>query len=413
MTGNPSGAGWLNRTVWGMAVTSFLSDLGHEAQSTLLPGFMAALGLPPAALGLVEGVADAASSFMKLLAGWFSDRLGRRKELVVFGYVATGLSSGIIALASGWPLILAGKFFGWVGRGGKAPLRDALLTDSIPPEARGRAFGFHRAGDTLGAILGPVAAVALMAWGAGRGLAGSAHAGSAHAALWSRTLIAWTLVPGVLSGLAFALLVPERARHPRQRPSFRHALRQMTVPFRRLLGAVGCFGAGDFNHTLLILAATQLLAPRLGPAVAATWGGMLYVLHNVVYALSAYPVGALADRARSHRRILGLGYALGAVVPLLLIPCFNRGGAGLPALAGIFALAGLVNGIKDTLEGATAADLVPADHRGLGFGLLGGVNGFGDLLSSAVVGLLWTLHPALGFGYAAVLMGMGAAAMLA
>ncbi len=333
MTGNPSGAGWLNRTVWGMAVTSFLSDLGHEAQSTLLPGFMAALGLPPAALGLVEGVADAASSFMKLLAGWFSDRLGRRKGLVVFGYVATGLSSGIIALASGWPLILAGKFFGWVGRGGKAPLRDALLTDSIPPEARGRAFGFHRAGDTLGAILGPVAAVALMAWGAGRGLAGSAHAGSAHAALWSRTLIAWTLVPGVLSGLAFALLVPERARHPRQRPSFRHALRQMTVPFRRLLGAVGCFGAGDFDHTLLILAATQLLAPRLGPAVAATWGGMLYVLHNVVYALSAYPVGALADRARSHRRILGLGYALGAAGSAAADPLLQPG-RGRPAGAG-------------------------------------------------------------------------------
>ena len=403
MNPKASGAAWLNRTVWGMAVTSFLSDLGHEAQSTLLPGFMAALGLPPAALGVVEGAADAASSFMKLLAGWFSDRLGRRKELVVFGYVATGLSSGFIALAAGWPLILAGKFFGWVGRGGKAPLRDALLTDSIPAEARGRAFGFHRFGDTLGAILGPMAAVSLMAWGAGRGL---------PALGWSRTLIAWTLVPGVLSGLAFAVLVPERARLPRQRPPFRHALAQMPGPFRRLLGAVGTFGAGDFNHTLLILAATQLLAPRLGLARAATWGGLLYVLHNVVYALSAYPVGALADRARNHRRILACGYALGAAVPLLLIPCFLRGAAALPALAGIFALAGLVNGIKDTLEGVAAADLVPADHRGLGFGLLGGVNGAGDLVSSAVVGLLWTLHPALGFGYAAGLMALGAAAML-
>jgi MFS family permease len=398
------GPAWLNRTVWGMAATSFLSDLGHEAQSTLLPGFMAALGLPPAALGLVEGAADAASSFMKLFAGWFSDHLGRRKGLVVLGYLATGLSSGFIALAHGWPLILAGKFFGWMGRGGKAPLRDALLTDSIPAEARGRAFGFHRAGDTLGAILGPLAAVGLMAWGAGRGL---------QPLHWSRALIAWTLVPGVLSALAFALLVQERARNPRARPGFRHALSRMPAPFRRLLAAVGCFGAGDFAHTLLILAATQLLAPRWGLGKAAAWGGMLYVLHNVVYALSAYPVGALADRTGRHRRLLGLGYALGALVPLALIPCFHRGWAGLPVLAGIFALAGLVSGIKDTLEGVAAAGLVPAEHRGLGFGLLGGVNGVGDLVSSAMVGILWTLHPALGFGYAAAFMALGAGAMLA
>jgi MFS family permease len=386
-----------------MAATSFLSDLGHEAQSTLLPGFMAALGLPPAALGAVEGAADAASSFMKLLAGWFSDRLGRRKILVVFGYVATGLSSGFIALAHGWPLILAGKFFGWVGRGGKAPLRDALLTDSIPAEARGRAFGFHRAGDTLGAILGPLAAVGLMAWGARHGLP------PLH---WSRNLIAWTLVPGVLSGLVFALLVQERARNPRERPSFRNALGRMPAGFRRLLAGVGCFGAGDFAHTMLILAAAQLLAPRLGLGRAAAWGGLLYVLHNLVYAVSAYPVGVLADRWRNPRRLLGLGYALAAGVPLALIPCFARGSAGLPALAGIFGLAGLASGIKDTLEGVAAAELVPVDHRGLGFGLLGGVNGVGDLVSSVLVGALWTLHPRLGFGYAAALMALGAAVLL-
>ena len=106
-----------------------------------------------------------------------------------------------------------------------------------------------------------------------------------------------------------------------------------------------------------------------------------------------------------------MGYALGALVPLALIPCFQRGGAGLPALAGIFALAGLVSGVRDTLEGSAAAGLIPAEHRGLGFGLLGGVNGLGDLVSSLVVGALWTLHPALGFGYAAALMALGGLAL--
>ena len=395
---------WLNRTVWGMAFTSFLSDLGHEAQSTLLPSFMAGLGLPPAALGAVEGIADAAASFMKLGAGWFSDRIGKRKGLVVFGYAATGLASGFIALAAGFPLVLFGKFFGWLGRGLRGPLRDAILTDSIPADARGRAFGFHRAGDTIGAILGPALVVGLLAWGAQHGLA---------PLRWNRTLMLWTMLPGLLSALAFALMVQEKARTKPKLLSFRHALAQMPSNFRRYLVGVGIFGAGDFAHTLLILAATQLLAPRMGTAKAATFGAALYVLHNIVYAFSTYPAGAIADRFRTHRKVLGLGYLAGISVPLLLIGCFVLGWNSLPLLALIFSIAGLVNGIQDTLEGATTAELAPADHRGLAFGLLGGVNGVGDLISSLLVGALWTLHPAWGFGYAAACMGLGAVVTLA
>jgi MFS family permease len=387
-----------------MALTSFLSDLGHEAQSTLLPGFIQALGLPPIALGAVEGVADAASSFMKLGAGRFSDRLGRRKGLVVLGYLATGLASGIIALAQGWPLVLAGKLFGWAGRGVRGPLRDAILTDSIPEGARGRAFGFHRAGDTLGAIAGPAAAVALLAWGTER---------ARDALPLLRTLIAWSLVPGVLAALAFALLVRERARSRPTLLSFRHAFARMPRTFRGYLVGVGIFGAGDYAHTLLVLAATQLLTPSLGAAKAAAFAGAFYVLHNVVYALSSFPVGALADRWGNHRRLLGAGYAISVAVPALLMACFGWGWASVPVLALAFALAGLVNGVQDTLEGATTADLVPADHRGLGFGLLGGVNGVGDLVSSVVVGGLWTVHPVWGFAFAATLMAAGAVTTLA
>lgn len=182
----------------------------------------------------------------------------------------------------------------------------------------------------------------------------------------------------------------------------------MPGTFRGYLTGVGIFGAGDYAHTLLILAATQLLAPTHGLAKAATFGGLLYVLHNIIYALSAFPVGAVADRFRNHRRILGLGYGISVAVPLLLMVTFHQGKASLVLLALIFSLAGLVNGIQDTLEGATTADLVPEDHRGLGFGLLGAVNGGGDLVSSLLVGALWTLHPLWGFGYAAVLMALGA-----
>jgi MFS family permease len=385
---------WLNRTVWGMAGTSFLSDLGHEAQSTVLPTFMGALGLPPAALGVVEGIADATASFMKLGAGWLSDHVGRRKPFVVFGYLATGLASGIIALANGFPLILAGKVFGWFGRGIRGPLRDAMLTDAIPEGARGRAFGFHRFGDTLGAIVGPMLAVALLTTSAG-------VLDTARRLLW------WSLVPGVLAGLVFALFVGERARNIGARHSFEFALRQMPRRFRRYLVGVGIFGAGDFAHTMLILAATQLLTPAWGPLKAAGIGGSLYVLHNVVYALAAYPAGALADRY-GHQRVLAWGYTFSVVVPVSLAAYFYWHVGSVALLAASFSAAGLVNGVQDTLEGATTGSLAPAAQRGLAFGLLGATNGVGDLVSSAVVGLLWTAYPSLGFAYAAVLMALGA-----
>lgn len=386
---------WLNRTVWGMACTSFLSDLGHEAQSTILPTFMAALGLPPAALGAVEGIADATASFIKLGAGWFSDRVGKRKPFVVAGYLATGLASGILALASGLPMILAGKVFGWFGRGIRGPLRDAMLTDAIPEEARGRAFGFHRFGDTLGAILGPMVAVLLLTTSGG-------VLESARSLLW------WSLVPGVLSAVVFALFVGERARATRSTHAFHVALRQMPKPFRRYLLGVGLFGAGDFAHTMLILAATQLLTPAWGPLKAAGIGGSLYVLHNVVYAAAAFPAGALAD-THGHQRVLSWGYGISALVPLSLGAYFHFHLGSVPLLAASFAVAGLVNGIQDTLEGAATGTLAPAEQRGLAFGLLGATNGVGDLVSSVVVGLLWTAQPAVGFGYAAALMAVGAA----
>lgn len=385
---------WLNRTVWGMALTSFLSDLGHEAQSTILPTFMGALGLPAAALGAVEGIADATASFVKLGAGWFSDRVGRRKPFVVLGYLATGLSSGIIALATGFPLILAGKVFGWFGRGIRGPLRDAMLTDAIPEGARGRAFGFHRFGDTLGAILGPVLAVALLY--ASEGVLET-----------SRRALDWSVVPGVLAAVVFALLVGERARTKSTQRSFSLALRQMPARFRRYLLGVGIFGAGDFAHSMLILAATQLLLPVFGPLKAAGIGGSLYVLHNIVYAAAAYPAGALADR-HGHQRVLAWGYSVSALVPLSLAAYFHWHVGNVALLAVTFALAGLVNGVQDTLEGAATGTLAPREHRGLAFGLLGATNGVGDLVSSVVVGVLWSAHPVLGFGYAAVLMALGA-----
>jgi len=170
---------------------------------------------------------------------------------------------------------------------------------------------------------------------------------------------------------------------------------------------VGCFGFGDFSHTLMILAAIQLLTPSLGTVKASAAAGLLYVLHNIAYALAPFPVGALSDRL-GRRHLLSVGYGLGAAVSLALGLMLVHGEAGWIPLALIFALGGIMLGIKETLEDAIVADLADIELRGTAYGVLGTVNGVGDLASSVLVGALWTMHPLWGFGYAAVAMALGA-----
>src|SRR5436190_19437667 len=135
--GNAPVGGWLNRNVMGMGVTSLLSDLGHETATSVLAGFLAALGAPAYALGIIEGLADALSSFVKLGAGWWGDRLGHRKAIVTTGYALTGSAMGLFAFAAGWPLVLVGRVLAWFGRGIRGPLRDAILAESVAARDRG------------------------------------------------------------------------------------------------------------------------------------------------------------------------------------------------------------------------------------------------------------------------------------
>lgn len=148
-----------NRTVIGAGLTSALGDFSYETSNVILPGFLAVLGIPAAALGTIEGIADAVSSFAKMGAGVIADRLGVRKSLVVVGYALTALGQGVMALASGWWLVLFGRVVGWFGRGVRGPLRDAIVSEAITADTRGRAFGFHRAADTVGAVFGPLLGV--------------------------------------------------------------------------------------------------------------------------------------------------------------------------------------------------------------------------------------------------------------
>lgn len=383
---------WLNRTVLGIGLASLFSDWSHEMATTVMPAFLATMGVAAFWVGLIEGVSDGLSSFAKMASGYYTDKLRRRKPVAVVGYLVTALGTASFGLATAAWHVLMARAFAWLGRGVRTPVRKALLAGSVTKESYGRAFGFERMMDTLGAIVGPASAFFLLG------------AFNHH----YPTLFAVTLIPSLIAVALIVFAVREKERKPVPHVSFGERLRLLPPSFRKFLVAVGLFGAGDFAHTLLILLATQKLTPELGAAKAASIAVGLYVLHNIFYAGFAFIAGWLADRFRKNL-VLATGYALAAVMALLII--------FLPltvwTLCTIFILGGVYVAIEETLEDSFCAELVGEEHHGMAFGTLATVNGMGDFLSSIIVGALWTAFgTSVAFGYSAVLFAVGAVLVL-
>jgi len=374
--------------VLGVGLASLFSDWAHEIATTVLPAFLASMGAAAAWLGLIEGVSDGLSSFAKMASGYYTDRLRRRKSIAVAGYMLTALGTASFGLASAAWHVLVARAAAWSGRGVRTPVRKALLAAAVTPETYGRAFGFERMMDTLGAIVGPATAVALLPL---------VH----H---HYPTLFALTLIPGMLAAGFIGFVVKERERKPVPYGSFGASVRALPKPFRKFLLAVGLFGAGDFAHSMLILLATQKLAPTLGSATAASAAAGLYMLHNVFYAGFAYLAGWLADRF-AKPIVLASGYGLAAAMAVLVIML----PANIWTLGTVFVLGGIYVGIEETLEDSLCAELVGTEQHGMGFGVLATVNGVGDFLSSAIVGALWgAFGTGVAFAYSAVLFTAGA-----
>ena len=383
--------GWLNSTVWGTSLTSFLSDFGHETVTVLLPSFLASMGAPAIALGLIEGASDGLSSFAKLLSGFYADKLGKHKEIAVLGYIATGIFPAIVAVASTWPLVLLGRAFGWLGRGIRGPPRDAILSMSVEGKDMGKAFGFHRTGDTLGAIAGPALAFLLVSY------------------IGIREIFWLAVIPGLLAAAVFWLTVREKKACPvKSSKGIVISLRELPSRYKVFLGAVLLFGMADFSHTLLIFFAVTMLTPSLGFVQATALGVLFYALRNIVYAAACFPFGVLGDRLGS-KNVLVAGYALAA----LTFAGFIVAPSSPLIYAILFALAGVYIAAEDTLEGTVAGQLVEEQRRSLGYGALATMNGIGDFFSSFIVGALWSLvgFP-LGFAYAAIVAAAGTVALL-
>ena len=350
---------WLGPGVAGIGTASFLADVGHEIPTALLPNLLTAtLGAPAAALGLIEGLSDGLAGAARLAGGAIADDPHRRRAQAVVGYTTTAILSSLIGAATSVWQVGVLRAGAWAARGLRVPARNALLADIVPAAVYGRAYGFERAMDNLGAIVGPLLALALV------GLVGT------------RTAIALSIIPGLLAALAIVYAI-------------RHAPR-----------------AEQHDRQPLRLRIRPVLTGRLGRLMV---GVSAFELGNVAATLASVPAGRLGDR-RGAVLVLVLGVALFG----LAYAGFAADATSVLALAPWFLAAGVAIGCVETAEHAAVAALAPVELRGSAFGLLAAVQSFGNLAASAIAGLLWTLtSPRVAFSYLVAWMVLALMGLLA
>lgn len=376
--GTPSRLGWLNRNVVGIGLADLAADSNYEMVLAVLPLFITAgLGAPVVAVGLVEGVADGSSAVVKVWSGWYSDRIVWRKKLGVGGYTATGIGFSALVLVGSWPQVLVSRAFAWVGRGLRQPIRQAMLAGSVEKKDLGKAFGFHEAMDTAGALVGPAVAFVLL----------STHQGF-------RTVFLVAMVPAALAVLLFALVTrdPRRGMAQGRPPDF-----ALSRPFWQLMIPVGIFGAGNFATAFFTLRVVQMLQPEVPRPAALAAAVGFYLAHNAVGTAVSFPAGWIADRI-GKPPVLASAYAVFAaacVVGLL--------GHGWIAVGLLALLVGTETPIVTSMESSLSGSLVDEPRYGTAYGVLNGVNGAGDLVSSIVAGVLWMSSPGAAMGFGAAL----------
>jgi MFS family permease len=366
---NPSRLRQIPRGVWALGFVSLFMDISSEMIHALLPVYlMTVMGASAVTVGLIEGVAEASANITKVFSGVLSDRIGKRKALAAFGYGLGAFSKPIFALANGVGWIMTARFLDRLGKGVRGAPRDALIADISPPHLRGASFGLRQSLDTVGAFVGPLVAIGLMA------MTGDAF-----------RVVFW--VAGVPAVIAVALMLFGVQEPPRQRdepakpPPCLADMRRLGGAFWAVVAVSTVLTLARFSEAFLVLRAQNVgLRVALVPLVM--------VVMNVVYALSAYPAGELADRV-GRRGVLGLG-----IVFLLAADLVLALGAGIPfALIGV-ALWGLHMGFTQGLFATLVADTAPPELRGSAFGLFNLAVGLAMLAASVVAGALWDAYGA-------------------
>ena len=366
------------RTIWALGFVSLFTDLGSEMVHGLLPVLMAGtLGASALTIGLIEGAAEALVLVTKVFSGYFSDAIGRRKPLVLLGYGVAALAKPLFPLADSIATVTTARLLDRFGKGIRGAPRDALVGDLAPPSIRGACFGLRQSMDTVGAVLGPLVAVALL-W---------AFADDIRTVLW------FAVIPGLVSIALLLTVVPEpddRQRRPARLPITRQGLAHLGAAFWGMVAVGALISLARFSEAFLVLRASERGVPL-------TFIPLVLVVMSGAYMLSAYPAGRLSDRL-PRTAVLAAGMAVLAVANIAL--ALAEGYAML--FAGI-ALWGLHMGLTQGILASLIADVAPVEYRGTAFGVFSLVSGAGLLAASVLAGLLWDMvNPAATFVAGAV-----------
>ncbi len=365
----------ISRNVWLLSAVSLFTDLSSEMIYPLVPLFLrTVLHAPVNVIGLIEGIAESTAGFLKFVSGALSDRWGKRKPLVLSGYALAAFTKPLLAAAHAWPVVLLARGLDRFGKGVRGSPRDAILAGSAPPELRGRAFGLHRSADSIGAVLGPLAALFILS--------------VLHEDYRFAFLIAF--VPGLVSTL---LILPVRdvVAERRTAPLISFRFRAAHPALRRFLLVTLVFSIGNSSDMFLILRANQLGA-------AGTTAVLLFAVSNALNVISSYPAGVVSDRL-GRKRVLIAGFTVFALVYF----GFGLAGSADPLWL-LFAVYGVYLGLTEGVGRAYIVDLVPVSELGSALGMQAMVVSVCTLPASILAGWLWqAIGPAAPFLYGAVM----------
>ena len=349
------------KNVFAAGLVSLFMDISSEMIYPLLPIFLTTvLGASKATVGIIEGIAESTASILKVFSGWLSDRLGKRKLLMGIGYGVSVLSRPIMATAGTWGEVLSARFVDRFGKGVRTAPRDAIIADSVENNNLGKAFGFHRAMDTLGAVIGPAIAFLVLAL-----------------FLNNFRLVFWlSVIPGIISVLLIIFFITEKA-HKREAASIpKLTIKDFNGNFRFYILVIFIFSIGNSSDAFLILRAENV-------GISKEFIPIIYLIFNLVYSLSSTPLGMLADKVGMKRMIL-FSFLFYAGIYAWLAFVSNQ-----YQILGLFILYGLFKGMSEGTQRAYLASLAPPERKATAFGIYHMAVGFALLPASIIAGALW------------------------
>ncbi len=372
-----------NKIVTVAGLVSFFMDISSEMIYPLVPLFLAnVLGVNKSVIGLIEGIAESTASLLKVFSGWFSDRIGNRKWLMAAGYGISTLSRPFVALATGWQHVMGSRFIDRFGKGIRTAPRDALIAESADRTHLGRAFGLHRAMDTMGAVVGPALAFFFL------GLFSNDY----------RTVFWLSMIPGVVAVLLIIFLITEKkkvaAAHT-ERPKL--TIKHFDWRFKFFVAIAGLFAVGNSSDVFLILRAEQV-------GVSTVMIPVVYLLFNLVYSLSSIPAGMAADRF-GRKRVILLGFILFAILYYGFAIASDT-----KAIWILFGFYGLFMGLTEGVQKAFLATIIPQDFKATAFGVYNTVIGIAMFPASLIGGWLWdNISPSATFYFGSITASLSAA----